>query len=171
MTDERWKFSGRLNTDFLPGPLSSPLTHDELTLTQETYDMLTTPSIIQTFADQAAALIDAEAAKHAGGHDASALSRAVFNVAKVLVLQRAREFNPWTPISEAPRDGTRIVAASDDATFAIDDSEIVYWTDHRPEGGWCNGDVTYDADDFTHFHHLLPRPTTITATAVGSGKE
>lgn len=65
----------------------------------------------------------------------------------------------WQPIETAPKDGTRFLVCREPGDS---DLEIVEWATHRPEGGWYNGDWTYELDSFTHWMPL-PDPPSLTA--------
>lgn len=61
----------------------------------------------------------------------------------------------WRPISEAPKDGTRILI--DGETWAREDSpEIAFWDGEH----WNAADISYDHDQPTHWMPLpsLPQP-------------
>lgn len=72
----------------------------------------------------------------------------------------------WLPISEAPKDGTKIFSLSSD----WDIPRFIYWGEHyeycdglplKKSHGWCfvDGDLYFGPVGMTHFIIPLPSPT------------
>lgn len=72
-------------------------------------------------------------------------------------LAEARKDSEWRPISEAPKDGTRILVCG----IPGHDVVIAFWNVYSPRPHWCwPGEPHNRADQPTHFQPLPPAPST-----------
>ena len=60
----------------------------------------------------------------------------------------------WQPIETAPRKSDHKILVCSNEFFY--DVEVVEWADWK--GGWWNGNLAFEADDFTHWMPLPDPP-------------